>query len=103
LNLVKNARFVLTDSGGIQQEAALLGTPCITLREVTEWIETVNAGVNFLTGTKAEDIIWRVNYLESNYDDIVGRFKSTQELFGKLGASTRITEAIERTEKDIRF
>jgi len=51
LTLVGSARLVLTDSGGLQKEAAFLSTPCITLREETEWVETVELGVNVLVGT----------------------------------------------------
>lgn len=57
LSLEYNAKKILTDSGGVQKEAFWFGIPCITLREETEWVETVENGGNILAGTDKEKII----------------------------------------------
>jgi len=56
LATIKRAGLVITDSGGLQKEAAFVQTPCITLRGETEWTETVDIGVNRLSGTSADEI-----------------------------------------------
>lgn len=57
LRLESNARVILTDSGGVQEEASILGVPCVTLRDSTERPETVDAGANIIAGTGSEDIL----------------------------------------------
>jgi UDP-N-acetylglucosamine 2-epimerase (non-hydrolysing) len=57
LNLEQHARVVLTDSGGVQEETCVLGTPCVTLRSNTERPETLAVGSNLLAGTYPENIV----------------------------------------------
>ena len=57
LALEKHAQAIVTDSGGVQKEALWLGVPCITARDETEWVETVECGWNTLTGADPERIL----------------------------------------------
>ncbi|MCZ7381928.1 MAG: UDP-N-acetylglucosamine 2-epimerase (non-hydrolyzing) [Candidatus Methanoperedens sp.] len=57
LQLESNAKLVLTDSGGVQEETCILGVPCVTLRDNTERPETVEVGSNMLAGTEPERIV----------------------------------------------
>ncbi len=56
LCLMKNARLVVTDSGGIQEETTCLGVPCVTVRENTERPVTLDSGTNMLAGVGKESI-----------------------------------------------
>ncbi len=64
--LERNARIILTDSGGVQKEAYWHCVPCVTLRDETEWIETVESHWNHLAGTDANRIVNAVKWIEAN-------------------------------------
>lgn len=75
VQLEQAARLILTDSGGIQKEAYWLGVPCVTLRDETEWVETVTTGWNVLTGAETERIVRAVRtaIVQSAVNDIPTR------------------------------
>lgn len=66
MNAVMNSKFVLTDSGGIQEETTVLNIPCITLRENTERPITCEKGTNYLTGVNKEIVLNTVNEILNN-------------------------------------
>ena len=99
LKLLKHARFVLTDSGGIQEEAITLHVPCITLRYTTERPETVEVGGNVLVGLeveKAKKIVERI----LNDREFEEKMRSAPNPFGDGRAGERIAETLRELEKE---
>lgn len=86
--LEKNAKKILTDSGGIQKEAYLLKVPCITLRENTEWIETVEDKWNVLVGSNKEKILDAVKNFQPK--------EKQRNFFGDGHASENIAEILKQ-------
>ena len=89
LMLVKHARLLLTDSGGLQKEAFFLRTPCATLRRETEWVETTQEGWNTLVGADRDRIIWVVKHFEPAQE-------YPQDLYGDGRASEKIVQILSR-------
>lgn len=88
IHLIKNAKKLLTDSGGMQKEAYFFGVPCITLREETEWVETVKDGWNTLTGPDGEKIRHAVKTFEPS-----GKRPSS---YGDGRASEKLVKILEK-------
>ncbi|HMN62570.1 MAG TPA: UDP-N-acetylglucosamine 2-epimerase (non-hydrolyzing) [Anaerolinea sp.] len=85
--LEENARLIATDSGGVQREAYFLGVPCITLRDETEWVETVEVGWNRLVGVEPEV----VRQAWASFQPPAAR----PPIFGDGTASRKIVEILE--------
>lgn len=89
LDLLANAEAVLTDSGGVQQEACILGVPCVTLRDSTEWMETIAIGANRLTGLAPDRISRGVR-------EALDQEQCWEAPFGDGQASNRIARTLAR-------
>lgn len=89
MKLLQGSSFVLTDSGGLQKEAFWCKTPCITLRDRTEWIETVKLGVNFTAGNERE-ISSKIQMLLKNLDSVKSKFRNIKNPYGDGNASKKI-------------
>jgi len=90
MKLLEDARMIITDSGGVQEEAVMLGVPCITARDTTEWPETVWAGGNFLAGLDSDSMTERaneiINFPDEELDSSVNPFEGN--------AGTRIIQIL---------
>ena len=93
-NFLSHAYLVMTDSGGIQEEAPSLGKPVLVLRDTTERPEGVAAGTLKLVGTKEEDIYQETAELLRNQDTYLRMSKATNP-YGDGKASVRIADAVE--------
>ena len=93
VSLAQRSRFILTDSGGIQEEAAALGKPVLVMREVTERRESVDAGVSRLVGTSRAMIVeWTLRLLRdgATYRQMARKV----DVYGDGHASERIADAL---------
>lgn len=102
INLIRNATFVMTDSGGVQKEAFWLKTPCITLRESTEWVETVQLGANHLLGSNTERIVKTVEKIIENEEELCKKLGALPNPFGDGRASQKILKIIKDSQSFLR-
>jgi UDP-GlcNAc3NAcA epimerase len=87
LTLEANSKKIVTDSGGVQKEAYFMKVPCVTVREQTEWVETLENEANILVGTDVEKMISAVN------KSVTPEYK---DVFGDGKAASKIVEILEK-------
>lgn len=92
LALLKHAKIVITDSGGLQKEAFWSKVPCVTIRDRTEWTETVDLGVNFITDVDPLRLGQALQYINDNYAEVKSRFIANP--YGDGKASQRIVRLL---------
>jgi UDP-N-acetylglucosamine 2-epimerase (non-hydrolysing) len=88
LALESGARLILTDSGGVQEEACVLGVPCVTLRGNTERPETIEVGANTLTGVEPARILRGVEDMlgvEGGWTNPFGDGRSAERILSVIG------------------
>jgi UDP-N-acetylglucosamine 2-epimerase (non-hydrolysing) len=88
LFLMSKAKLMITDSGGIQKEAFLLRIPCVTLRDNTEWVETLSLNANVLVGAEEEKIMAGVDKM------LTSQINFDSKPFGDKDAAKRIVDAV---------
>ncbi|WP_048191097.1 non-hydrolyzing UDP-N-acetylglucosamine 2-epimerase [Methanobacterium sp. SMA-27] len=97
IELLASSKFVMTDSGGIQEECAVLNVPCLILRDNTEWMVYVEMGKNLLLGTNQEKIVEGVMDLLDNDQKLVEMIEIPSNIMGN--ASEYIVSIIKNNIK----
>jgi len=89
ITLIKNARLIITDSGGLQKEAFFFEKPCVTLRDETEWVELIEAGVNTLCDTNTvHTIIKEFKFMADK------KLRFNKDMYGGGNASKKIIKCL---------